>query len=296
MEVPSFGFKNFGNTCYFNSLLQCIINCKFIMEFLINENKPSNELQLFFKEQFIKYIKIYNDEKDNEFKNEISTFSFEVLKYLCKKYNHNIYQQQSTCEFFLYLIEELGIEHFFKIKHKIDIHCKNCKNISSSVDESFHFEMFDQNIDKIDINDFIYSTHIIDDYKCSNCKTVSKAIYEKTAINISKYFVIILNKYFNKENIHFPNEFNLLVKDIYSQDNILKTSERVNLEDKPEKCSWNNISQIEHYGNINSGHYIALCKRADNIIKLDDEKVVFLDDCEELYSSKNTYMIFYEKK
>jgi hypothetical protein len=266
------------------------------MDFLINENKPTNELQLFFKEQFVKYIKIYNDEKDDEFKNAISTFSFEVLKYLCKKHNHNIHQQQSTCEFFLYLIEELDIEHFFKIKHKIDIHCKNCKNISSSVDESFHFEMFDQNVDKIDINDFIYSTHIIDGYKCSNCKSVSKAIYEKTAINISKYFVIILNKYFNKENIHFPNEFNLLVKDIDSQDTILKTSEKVRVVDKPDKCSWNNISQIEHYGNINSGHYIALCKRLDNVIKLDDEKVVFLDDCEELYSTKNTYMIFYEKK
>ena len=296
MEVPSFGFKNFGNICYFNSLLQCIINCKFIMDYLINENKPKNELQSFFKEQFVKYIKLYNEENDKKFKNEISTFSFEVLKFLCKKHNHNINQQQSTCEFFLYLIEDLGIEHFFKIKHKIDIHCKNCRNISSSIDESFHFEMFEQNIEKIDINDFIYSTHIIDDYKCNKCKSVSKAIYEKTAINISKYFVIILNKYFNKENIHFPNEFNLLVKDIDSPENTLETHGKVKLVDKPDKCCWNNISQIEHYGSMNSGHYVALCKRLDNIIRLDDEKVSFLNDCEDLYSTKNTYMIFYEKK
>ncbi len=293
MEVPSFGFKNFGNICYFNSLLQCIVNCKFIMDYLINENKPSNDLQLYFKNQFIKFIKLYNNEEDEKFKSEISVFSFEVLKFLCKKYNRNINEQQSTCEFFLYLIEELGIEHFFKIKHKIDIHCKNCRNISTSFDESFHFEMFEQNIEKIDINDFVYSTNIIDDYKCEKCKTVSKAIYEKIAVNISKYFVIILNKYFNKQNIYCPNDFTLLIKDTVSKNNseniILKTS------DKPDKCVWKNISQIEHYGNTNSGHYIALCKRLDSVIKIDDQKVI-LDENDELYSTKNTYMLFYEKK
>lgn len=295
MEVPSFGFKNFGNTCYFNSLLQCIINCKFIMEYLVNENKPSNELQTYFKNQFVKFIKTYNDENDTKFKNEISSFSFEVLKFLCKKYNRNINQQQSTCEFFLYLIEELGIEHFFKIKHKIDIHCRNCRNISTSFDESFHFEMFEQNIDKIDINDFIYSTNILDDYKCGNCKTVSKAIYEKTAVNISKYFVLILNKYFNKENISFPNEFDLFVKNMNNASLDNTSQNIIKIHDKPDKCMWKNISQIEHYGNVNSGHYIALCKRLDSIIKIDDEKV-FLDEHDDLYSTKNTYMIFYEKK
>jgi ubiquitin C-terminal hydrolase len=262
------------------------------MDYLINENKPSNELQNYFKKQFVEFIKLYNDENDEKFKSEISVFSFKVLKFLCKKYNRNINEQQSTCEFFLYLIEELGIEHFFKIKHKIDIHCKNCRNISTSFDESFHFEMFDQNIDKIDINDFIYSTNILDDYKCDNCKSVSKAIYEKTAINISRYFVIILNKYFSKQNIEYPNEFNLFIKNIDLQNNdknIVKTS------DKPDKCIWNNISQIEHYGNTNSGHYIAMCKRLDNVIKLDDEKISFLEE-QDLYSTKNTYMIFYEKK
>ena len=43
--VPTFGFINNGNICYFNSLLQCIINCKYIMHYLINEQQPKNELQ-----------------------------------------------------------------------------------------------------------------------------------------------------------------------------------------------------------------------------------------------------------
>jgi ubiquitin C-terminal hydrolase len=295
LEVPTFGFINNGNICYFNSLLQCIINCKYIMHYIINEQKSSNELQLFFKNKFIKFTKLYNKEDMKNFNRETSTFSYELLKILLNKHKQfNINEQQSSSEFFLYLIEELGIEHFFKMRHQIYIHCGNCKNISSKIDESYHYEMFcdnyNENNSSIDIDDFMYSVNVIKDYKCDKCNTKSRSLYEKQALNICTYFVVLLNKYYNKINIDFPNTFQLLVK---KEDNIL-TKTGIIENYIPTNSIWNNISKIEHNGHLFSGHYTAVCKRFNKIFTFDDTNIE-LQELNEIKPTKNTYMIFYEK-
>ena len=308
--VPTFGFINNGNICYFNSLLQCIINCKYIMHYIINEQEPKNELQSYFKNKFIKFIELYNKEDNKNFTRETSMFSLEILQLLLKKYQHvNINEQQSSSEFFLYLIEELGIQQFFKTRHQINIHCGNCKNISSKIDECFHFEMFcdndkglvtntgssDEN-NQVDIDNFMYSVNVINDYKCDKCKKISKSMYEKQALNISRYFVIILNKYFDKVLIEYPNTFEITVKNNQNMDICKSKYKSENIDDYiPKNCIWENISQLEHSGHLNSGHYTSICKKLDNVFKFDDIKVE-LTEFKKLYPSKNTYMVFYEKR
>jgi ubiquitin C-terminal hydrolase len=289
MDTPIFGFINNGNICYFNSLLQSLINCKEVIYYIVNQQLPKNELQLFFKNKFTNFIKLYNLQNIEQFKKETSTFSIELLSLLLQKYKHcHINEQQSSSEFFLYLIEELGIDFFFKIKHEINIHCGNCKNIVSKTDECFHYEMFEMNSTEININDFMYSQNIISDYKCEKCKVISKSIYEKKAINISRYFVILLNKYFNKTNINFPNSFKLNVKE----------NEKMNID----KYVWENIGVIEHSGHLYSGHYTAICKRFNQIFVCNDMNIKLYENKEEseqqltINSSKDTYMIFYEKQ
>ena len=296
--VPTFGFINNGNICYFNSLLQCIINCKYIMHYLINEQQPKNELQSLFKNEFIKFTKLYNKEDYENFIKETSVFSIKILNLLLKKHKHiNMNEQQSSSEFFLYLIEELGIEHFFKMIHQINIHCGNCKNISSKIDQSFHFEMFHEN--NVDIDTFMYSVNVLNDYKCEKCKKVSKSLYEKQALNISKYFVVILNKYFDKVLINYPNTFEITVKNIQNTIESKYTepiSKYITIDNYiPKNCVWENISQIEHSGNLNSGHYTAICKRLNSVFDFDDMKVE-LSEHKKLYPTNNTYMIFYEKQ
>jgi ubiquitin C-terminal hydrolase len=285
------------------------------MHYLVNEQIPKNELQEFFKSKFIQFTKIYNDEENEknnkkQFIHETSKFSYELLKILLKKYNKfDINQQQSSSEFFLYLIEELGIEHFFKIRHVINIHCGNCRNISTKIDECYHFEMFceeEQNVEGssrnfVDIDNFMYSVNVINDYKCDKCKSVSKSLYEKKAENISRYFVILLNKYFNKVKIEYPNKFQITIKNNFSISN-KGINEHKNIIDNyiPVDCTWENIGQIEHSGHLNSGHYISLCKRMKNIFLFDDMKVEILTSLKEnicnIKPTKNTYMIFYEKQ
>ena len=307
--VPTFGFINNGNICYFNSLLQCIINCKYIMHYLINEQQPKNELQSLFKNEFIKFTKLYNKEDYENFIKETSVFSIKILNLLLKKHKHiNMNEQQSSSEFFLYLIEELGIEHFFKMIHQINIHCGNCKNISSKIDESFHFEMFHENNinerissdeNNVDIDTFMYSVNILNDYKCEKCKKVSKSLYEKQALNISKYFVVILNKYFDKVLINYPNTFEITVKNIQNTIESKYTepiSKYITIDNYiPTNCVWENTSQIEHHGNLNSGHYTSVCKRLNSVFYFDDMKVE-LTEHKKIYPTKNTYMIFYEKQ
>jgi ubiquitin C-terminal hydrolase len=305
--VPTFGFINNGNICYFNSLLQCILNCKYIMHYLINNQVPKNELQLYFKNKFIRFCELYNNDNINsekEFIKETSIFSFEILQLLLKKYKHiNIHEQQSSSEFFLYLIEELDIIHFFKMRHQINVHCGNCKNITSKIDECYHFEMFCEDNSKyfsdntLDIDNFMYSVNVINDYKCDKCKKTSKSLYEKQALNISKYFVIILNKYFNKVLIEYPNTFELTVKNSENYINIQNNYKYNNTFENyiPQNCVWENISQIEHSGNLSSGHYTSICKRLKNVFLFNDMKVE-LTEYKKIHPSKNTYMVFYEKQ
>ena len=333
--VPSFGFRNNGNICYFNSLLQNILNCKYIMHYIINEQKPKNELQEFFKNKFIQFTKLYNDEENEKdspqhFNHETSTFSYQLLKILLKKYSQfDINQQQSSSEFFLYLIEELGIEHFFKIRHVINIHCGNCRNVSTKIDESFHFEMFceEQSVEGssvsphstarnfVDIDNFMYSVNVINDYKCDNCKSISKSLYEKKAENISIYFVILLNKYFDKVKIDYPDKFKITIKNNKAdasapeQNSNLEGSTECFVHPTQEKIIdnyipvdyvWENIGQIEHSGHLSSGHYISVCKRMEKIFVFDDMKVDLITSSKEknvsIKPTKNTYMVFYEKK
>ena len=294
--TPTFGFINNGNICYFNSLLQCIINCKYVMHYLINEQIPKNEFQSFFKNKFIRFCQLYNsEENEKKFMKETAIFSYELLELLLKKHkNININEQQSSSEFFLYLIEELGIEHFFKIRHKINIHCGNCKNISSKIDESYHFEMFcesnDDDDNEIDIDNFMYSVNIINDYKCDKCNKISKSMYEKQALNISKYYVILLNKYYNKILMKYPNSFEITVKNGESKNTSNTIDNYI-----PLNCVWENISQIEHSGHLNSGHYTAICKRLEHVFEFDDIKVELMEH-KKIYPTKNTYMVFYEKQ
>ena len=287
------------------------------MTYLVNEQLPKNELQDFFKNKFIQFTKLYNDEENEknnkkQFIHETSKFSYELLKILLKKYNKfDINQQQSSSEFFLYLIEELGIEHFFKIKHVINIHCGNCRNVSTKIDECYHFEMFceeEQSIEGstrnfVDIDNFMYSVNVINDYKCDKCKSVSKSLYEKKAENISRYFVILLNKYFNKVKIDYPNKFQITIKNNFSTLISNKgNNENKNIIDNyiPVDFTWENIGQIEHSGHLNSGHYTSVCKRMKNIFLFDDMKVEMLTSLKEnicnIKPTKNTYMIFYEKQ
>ena len=289
IEVPTFGFHNYNsNICYFNSLLQNIINCKYIMYYLINEQTPKNKLQKYFKSKFIKFTKLYNQESKEEFLKETSMFSWELLNILLEKHsNININEQQSSSEFFLYLIEELGIEHYFKIRHKINIHCGNCKNISSKIDECYHYEMFtskENEDDTVDIDHFMYNVNVLKDYKCNKCNTVAQSLYEKQAVNISKYFVVILNKYYNKPLIEYPNSFEITVKKPNDTEH-----------NTPLISVWNNIGQIEHIGHLESGHYIALCKRFNSLFLFDDTTVKMLEQ-NKMFATQNTYVIFYEKQ
>jgi ubiquitin C-terminal hydrolase len=52
------------------------------------------------------------------------------------------------------------------------------------------------------------------------------------------------------------------------------------------------ISSIEHLGVLNAGHYYCKTLRNEKLLKIDDNKV---DEINEMNSTDNTYMIFYEQ-
>jgi ubiquitin C-terminal hydrolase len=288
INVPIFGMANMGNTCYFNSLLQCIFSCTYLMAYIIDELKPKNEVQRYFKNTFLELIELFNNEDRETFNQVVVAFSAKLLSLLLQnKPNFNIHDQQSCSEFFLILIEELGVQHFFKIKHDIVIECDNCKNISTKQDENYHFEMFcdsmqqEQKQINVSIDQFITTTYFVDDYRCDHCKHRGKAKYTSKASTISQYLVILLNKYFFKNLVVYPSTFKLPVRQS---------------KEEPESkvCVWRNIAQVEHNGNLASGHYTALCNRLNKVFSFDDMRTS-MAPIDKLVPTKYTYMVFYEK-
>lgn len=297
LNVPIFGMANVGNTCYFNSLLQCIFSCSYLMAYLVDELEPKNQVQHFFQTSFLELIEIYNKEERELFDQHAIGFSAKLLSLLLQNKQHlNIHDQQSCSEFFLILIEELGIDFFFKTKHDISIECSKCGNVNKKVDENYHFEMFcdsmqeqnNQNI-YVSINQYIINKYDVDDYRCEKCNQRCKASCTSKASTISQYFVILLNKYFYKNLVVFPSSFEL---PILSNNENRKEKEK----DKDSLVYvWKNIAQVEHSGNLMSGHYTAMCNRLNQVVIFDDVNTS-LASIDNLVPTRSTYMVFYEQQ
>jgi ubiquitin C-terminal hydrolase len=78
------GLQNIGNTCYLNTILQCLSNCKLFREYLINKKEFVEPLaQNIMKEN----ANFDTDEIYNEFNNKLTYQLFRVIKALWKESN-----------------------------------------------------------------------------------------------------------------------------------------------------------------------------------------------------------------
>jgi ubiquitin C-terminal hydrolase len=193
----------------------------------------------------------------NGYENE--NFTTNLLNFIGKNMPN-----QSPSEYFLYMIEHFKLEQLVEYVYNINRKCKNCDTANTTTDKTY-------NILINNIKDFFESREILENIFCDKCKTKTQFEQHRYLSVIPPLISISLNKYFDKFLLQYPWFF--IINDI-----------RYNL-----------IGVIDHYGELNAGHYVSRVKRNNNLYLTDDKNISQLQQ-EIIEPLKETYMLFYERQ
>lgn len=310
------GLINNGNTCYLNSVVQCLthilffhpLNKKLIKDFEItndSENIMINWMKVnkmmwdthskhininFFIKSFIDNIKKKNLYFENFQQNdaeEFITLLFDMIhKTLITNYEKKNNTQQEISWYNTYKNDYSLIIEYFYSQSSLITQCSNCNYNTIKYDPFMIFQL--------PINDKVNSIEgalTLDcknekllDWKCDNCNEISHCSNSKKYQHISDFLIIQLKRYdkHNKNNkfIKYVEymDMNKFINDNQGKNSLYKL-----------------MGFLVHSGGINSGHYYSICyNMIDNKWrKYDDVNVSDIDNVDvfKLYP----YCLFYKR-
>lgn len=250
------GFHNNSNICYLNSILQALLGCTIFNNYITKVKH--NNLQVFYKLLTQDY----------------SSANFKILESLKLQYSYMFDGQEDVSEvyilildyFQLYSLKE-NIDTIFGLDYDKKLTCYNCKSSKTLPSDKSYTINIPANYDKCIIEYMMINVQKLSEFKCDKCKTDDN-IYQWNILSNAPYVITFtFNKFFQKNNIDYP--INFILKD---------------------KFKYKLVSDIQHYGTINSGHYTSRSIRRDNKIYAFNDNHIDEADFEPLEA---TYMLFY---
>jgi len=295
------GFVNLGFTCYYNSLLQALLSCtSFIDELLDNDYEYSQNKICNI------YIKLINDILDDKSESDIARLSPLSWNTIIKEISDQSPEmakfamgQQCVGEGFSILLQVLekyqGIQNLFLHRRKNRLYCRNCNTWCSETIEINNFFSIEPDLElkqlkkfssysdpktKNDLNSFLFlqDTFVDKDHICGNCNYRGEK-FKISQLTMVPEILFVLSKKYMYEN----NKGKKL--DVYTDfPKILSFNSKNNIE-----LTYQAVSQIEHSGGIDGGHYWTICKRNDGWYKLNDMSI----SSSEFKPTNNTYDVVY---
>lgn len=241
--IPTIGFQNTGSICYFNSLIQCLLSSEHFIRFVSNHPLFNDFFRHIMEDQWN------------------ATFTTSLLHSI-----GNFQPNQSSSEYFLYLLDYLKWEDLFECKHVIQTVCMACQHKKEKQDVSYNPFI------ESSFSEFIQYECTLENVLCDGCKQKTNFSKKQVLHKISNLIVLSLNKYFMKKLIEYPS--------------VIQVGNNV---------KYRLIGTIEHLGVLGGGHYIARVRRGDEFYIVDDMRVTQINEETFTKCVAETYMIFYER-
>jgi ubiquitin carboxyl-terminal hydrolase 8 len=327
METELCGLTNFGNTCWLNAAIQCLLKTIPLSNYINNEysNKINNTLLA------SEWLKLLNGIKDeNCIITPLSLFKSIIISSNKNGYMFNFNRQNDVQEFLLFFIDSLHEEVKKKVNITISGKIMNpldkmafdamkewkqyFKNNYSQIIEIFYGQLVSK-IKVVDEEIYSYTYSPVCFFSLPMSEKTKPSIYDCFDIFTKKQLLDGDNKWKNDEDgKYYDIEKNLLV---WKFPNILiiqlkrfnNNGQKINTFidipynlDLQKYCvgydKKNSLFSLyavcNHIGSMNSGHYYSYCKHNNNWYNFDDNSVRKID-AEDIITN-NAYCLFFIKK
>jgi len=287
------GFRNLGATCYFNSILQCLLSCPSIFQ-VLEENKHLEHIAT--NELATNLLDLYNSAMSGQSIENKCIPIWRSIMNIARSRKDNVsfdMGQQDAHEglmLFLNLMDYLPeVKRLFKHRYKTQITCDSCKKfVVNKVEENLTFEVppdlkteqherfkyVDINYNKsLPLNEFLRKQNgsVDENFICPECSGKNHKFKSVILTMIPEILPIVIKKYYEKKLTPFPAYLEFVSAS------------------KEKKLIYKLVAQSEHSGNMQGGHYWAIGLRADGWKLLNDSSVS--DGTPG--PTHNTYLLFY---
>ncbi|XP_034486104.1 ubiquitin carboxyl-terminal hydrolase 8 isoform X2 [Drosophila innubila] len=321
------GLKNLGNTCYMNSILQCLSNTRQLMEYCVSnkyknyisrQNKTNGQiieevaelLKVLWNGQYkcvasrdLRYVvgqyqKIFSgvDQQDShEFLTILMDWLHSDLQTINVPPKQEINRASDKAWLEFTKSKESLILHLFYGQIKSTVKCVTCQMESATYECFSNLSLeLPPNSNFCHLNqcmDMYFSGEKIHGWNCPTCKTKRDAIKKLDISRLPPVLVVHLKRFYADPSNSgaYVKKQNYLQFPLENLDMKPYTARAESRTRTPKTYKLYAVSN--HYGTMEGGHYTAFCDNDGRWYKFDDQVVSTLDSSNVVSSA--AYILFY---